>query len=308
MRNKKITKIIKRLFIVYICLCILGTTGFFAMGNVIFSFGLLTDGEPGYSSKQENRWIAQQSEDLYISSEDGLKLHAHLKQSPIAYGKYAIICHGYSGNATTMSAWAKELYGMGFNVLCPNARAHGKSEGRVTGMGYLERRDIILWINEIIKREPTAQILLFGVSMGGATVLFTSGERDLPENVKAVVSDCAFTRVYEQFGNVIRGYVPFLPDFPVVDSASVVCEIRGGYSFRDASCVKAVKKSDTPTLFIHGSKDTYVPFYMLDTLYKNAKCEKERLVIEGAGHADARETNPELYWSTISEFISNYFM
>jgi len=174
-------------------------------------------------------------------------------------------------------------------------------------MGYLERKDIILWINEIVKNNPTAQILLFGVSMGGATVLFTSGEKNLPENVKAVVSDCAFTRVYDEFGNVIRRYIPFLPDFPVVDSASVVCEIRGGYSFRDASCVKAVKRSDTPTLFIHGSKDTYVPFHMLHTLYENAACPKEKLIVEGAGHADARETDPELYWSTVKAFVEKYF-
>lgn len=304
----KIKRIMKKLLIAYLCLCVAGTVSFFAVGNAIFSYALLRKSDIGYTSKQEKRWIAQSSEDMYITSEDGLKLHAHFKMNPEADGRYAIICHGYSGNATTMSAWAKELFSMGFNVLCPNARAHGKSEGNVTGMGYLERRDIILWIKEIIKNDPSAQILLFGVSMGGATVLFTSGEKNLPENVKAVVSDCAFTRVYEEFGNVIRRYVSFLPDFPIVDSASVVCEIRGGYSFRDASCVKAVKRSTTPTLFIHGSKDTYVPFYMLNKLYKSAGCEKEKLVIDGAGHADARETNPELYWSTVSEFINNYFI
>ena len=302
--NKKL----KRFLIAYICICLAGTVGFFATGNALFNKTLARKTDIGYSEALEKRWIAQGSEDMYITSEDGLRLHAHLKANPEADGKYAIICHGYSGNATAMSAWAKELYGMGFSVLCPNARAHGKSEGNITGMGYPERRDIILWINEIIKIDPSAQILLFGVSMGGATVLFTSGEKDLAENVRAVVSDCAFTRAYEEFGNVIRRYVSFLPDFPVVDSASVVCEIRGGYSLRDASCIKVVKKSTTPTLFIHGSKDTYVPFYMLNKLYKSARCEKEKLVIDGAGHADARETDPELYWSTVSEFINNYFI
>ena len=140
--------------------------------------------------------------------------------------------------------------------------------------------------------------------MGAATVLFTSGEGDLPANVKAVVSDCAYSRVYEQIGCTIRGYVPFLPDFPIVDSASVVCELKGGYSFRDASCIEAVKRSHTPTLFIHGSADTFVPFYMLDILYNNAGCPKERLVIENAGHAQCAATDPALYWSTIEDFIN----
>lgn len=300
-------KILKRLLIGYICLCIIGTVSFFAVGNGIFRFSLTRKSTSDYKSYDSKRWIVKTASDMYITSEDGLTLHGHFAENPSAESRYAIVCHGYSGNAATMSSYSKKLYDMGFSVLNPNARAHGKSQGNVTGMGYLERRDIILWINEIIKLDPEAEILLFGVSMGGATVLFTSGENDLPANVRAVISDCAFTRVYEQFGSVIRGSVPFLPNFPIVDSASVACEIRGGYSFRDASCINAVKRSRTPTLFIHGSADTYVPFYMLNILYKNAACEKEKLVIDGAGHADAASVNSELYWETVKSFTDKYF-
>ncbi len=300
-------RIIKKLLTGYLCLCLLGTVGFFAVGNGIYSYALLRKTEAGYTEAQENRWIVQNSEDRYITSEDGLTLHAHFKENPKAKGKYAIMCHGGSGNAITITPWTRMLFRMGFSVLCPNARAHGKSEGSVKGMGYLERRDIILWINEIVKNDPDAQILLFGLSVGGSTVLFTSGEADLPQNVKAVVSDCAFTTVYEEFGNILRRYVPFLPDFPVVDSISLACRIRGSYSFRQASCVEAVKKSTTPTLFIHGDADTRIPLYMLDELYENAACPKEKLIVEGAGHADARETDPELYWSTVKAFLKKYF-
>lgn len=300
-------KALKGIIIGCICLCILGTVGFFVTGNALFNRTLARKTDIGYAQGLEKRWIAQNSEDLYITSEDGLRLHAHLKENPDADGKYALLCHGGSSNATTMEAYAKKLYEMGFSLLCPNARAHGKSEGDVRGMGYLERRDNVLWINEIVKNDPSAQILLFGVSVGGSTVLFTSGEKDLPENVKAVISDCGFTTVYEEYGNVIRRFVPFLPDFPVVDSMSVVCKIRGGYSFRKASCVEAVKRSVTPTLFIHGSEDTRIPVSMLHTLYDNAACPKEKLIIEGAEHANSHAVNPELYWSTVSEFIYNNF-
>ena len=299
-------RILKRLFIACICLCLLGTVGFFAVGNGIYSYALVKKTEPGYTEEQEKRWIVQNSKDVYITSEDGLKLHAHFKRNPRAKGRYAVMCHGGSGNAIAVTPWTRELFRMGFNVLCPNARAHGKSEGNVKGMGYPERRDIIQWINKIVEKDPDAQILLFGLSVGGSTVLFTSGESDLPDNVKAVVSDCAFTTLYEEFGNIIRRYVPFLPDFPVVDSVSAVSKIRDGYSFREADCVEAVKRSTTPTLFIHGDADTRIPLSMMDTLYENALCEKEKLIIEGAGHADARETDPELYWSTVRRFIEKY--
>lgn len=298
---------IKKIIIVYLCLCITGTVSFFIVGNGIYRFSLSRKSITDYTTHDNDSWIVKTGTDKYITSEDGLALHGHFLENPESKGRYAIVCHGYSGKATTMSSYAKALYDIGFSVLCPNARAHGKSQGNITGMGYLERRDIILWIKEIIKIDRNAEILLFGVSMGGATVLFTSGESDMPHNVKAVISDCAFTSVYDQFSSVMKSTVPFLPSFPIMDSASVVCEIRGGYSFRDASCTEAVKRSCTPTLFIHGNADTYVPFYMLDILYNNAACEKEKLVIDGAGHADAATTSPELYWGSVQNFTNKYF-
>ena len=299
---------LKRFLAVYLCLCIVGTIGVLAAGNEIYEYSLLRKNKVGYTSVQKKRWIAKNGENIYITSEDGLKLHGHLKENPESNGKYAIICHGGSGNATTVTDWTKGFYNMGFSVLCPNARAHGRSEGNVKGMGYLERRDIVLWANEIIRRNPSAQILLFGISVGGSTVLFASGENDLPENVKAVVSDCAFTTVYKEFGNILRRHVSFLPDFPIVDGISLMCKIRGGYSFREASCVEAVKKSKTPTLFIHGNADTKIPFDMLEALYDNASCPKQKLVIEGADHVKSHSTDPELYWRTIESFVKNNFM
>ncbi len=320
-------KFFKVVAIAWCILFILGNICFYSVGNFIFSFALLRESvfsrdnviafftgtkadSSGFSGgvNENQTWIEQQGEEIYITSEDNLSLHGYFAKNSTAQNRYVIVCHGYTSMASHMSYFAKQFYDMNYSVLCVDARAHGESEGNVRGMGYLERRDIILWINEITKQNPNAQIVLYGLSMGAATVLFTSGESDLPSCVKAVISDCAYTRVYEEIGNAVRGFVWFLPNFPLVDSASVVCEIRGGYSFRDASCLESVKRSSTPTLFIHGSADGFVPFYMLDELYNSASCAKEKLVIEGAGHAQSATTNPELYWSTIKDFINKNVM
>ena len=86
---------------------------------------------------------------------------------------------------------------LNYNILMPNNRGHGKSEGNYIGFGWHDRLDYIEWIDYIINRSgKDSKILLHGISMGAATVLMTSGE-DLPENVKAIVSDCAYTSVNE---------------------------------------------------------------------------------------------------------------
>lgn len=294
-------------------------------GNFVFSFALLRksvfsrdsinallSGKKSdtavYSGAEEVKktWLELNSQGIYMNSDGGLSLHGLFVKNKNDSHRYAIVCHGYSSKAVHMSYFAKMLYDRGFSVLAPDARAHGESDGNVRGMGYLEKRDIISWIHHIEQTDPLAEILLYGISMGGATVLFTSGEGDLPSSVKAIISDCAYTDVYSEIANTVKGIVP-LPAFPLVDSASLVCKIRGGYSFREASCVEAVKRSTTPTLFIHGSADTFVPFSMLDELYSSASCEKDILVIEGATHARSATHNPEMYWGKVEEFTGKYF-
>lgn len=73
-------------------------------------------------------------------------------------------------------------------------RGYGNSEGNCVGWGFNERLDLVGWISWVVRRDPEAEILLHGVSMGGATVLMATGGA-LPKNVKAAVSDCAYASI-----------------------------------------------------------------------------------------------------------------
>lgn len=83
--------------------------------------------------------------------------------------KWAIIVHGYQGKASSMFYQAMKFYEKGFNVLTIDCRGHGKSEGDAIGMGWLDRLDVLEWIDFILDLSPQAKIVLYGVSMGGAT-------------------------------------------------------------------------------------------------------------------------------------------
>ena len=298
--SKRIKKVVK-----IICILLVVNTVFvFSVGAVIYGMSLKRDYT--LTRGDDDNWLIRGSEELYITSADGVRLHGYYKENPDSDSRYAIICHGYSADGGGMSGYAYNFYKMGYSVFAPDARCHGESGGELIGMGYLEKRDIIQWISLVTKDDPDARVVVFGVSMGGATSLFTSGEADLPSSVKAIISDCAYTDVYEQIGSAIRYSLPWVPFFPVIDCASVICQLLGGYDLKEASCVEAVKRSITPTLFIHGSADDYVPFSMLDTLYESCSAEKERLVIEGADHAASAGTDSALYWSSVEAFLEKY--
>ena len=66
--------------------------------------------------------------------------------------------------------------------------------------------------------------------------------------------------------------------------------------------MEQLKKCRTPILFIHGGKDTFVPFEMLQTLYAAAPCPKEQYIVPEAGHSEARAAAPARYWQQVFGF------
>ena len=264
------------------------------------------DDDTSLEVEADVNWLLEDSNyiDTYITSSDNLKLHAYEVKNENKTDIWAIVVHGYTSAGKLLSPKAKHLYNMGYNVLVPDLRSHGSSEGDYIGMGWDDRLDIIDWINYIVKNNPKSEIALHGTSMGAATVLMVSGEK-LPYNVKAIVADCGYTSVYDEFSYQLKQLFN-LPAFPIMNFSDVVTHIRAGYCLNDASAINQVKKSTTPILYIHGDKDDFVPYYMMDELYNATNSEKEKLTIEGGEHANSDLVNPKLYWSTVNSFLEKY--
>ncbi len=218
---------------------------------------------------------------------------------------FVIFCHGFTGDPNADNVFAKRYYDMGYNVVLPYSRAHGKSEHKYCTMGYNERLDIVRWTEKISEINPDAKIVLHGVSMGSATVMMATGEK-LPENVKCCIADCGFTSLYDLYAVFLSKMVPDAIGKYILGCANTVAKIKMNFDFKDASPLKFVAKSETPTLFIHGEKDDFVPFEMQNPLYDAASCEKEKLIVPDSAHAISELVNPELYWSTVTEFINKY--
>ncbi len=274
----------------------------FTSKEMIFGDDDDTEGEV----EEDVNWLIKNSNyiDKYINSFDNLKLHGYEVKNETKTNKWAIVVHGYTSEGELVSSKAKHFYEMGYNVLVPDLRGHGKSEGDYIGMGWDDRLDIIDWINNILKDNPSSEIILHGTSMGAATVLSTSGE-NLPNNVKAIIADCGYTSVWNEFTYQLKALFN-LPSFPVMNLSNMVTMVKAGYSLKDASPIEQVAKSKTPILYIHGDKDDFVPYYMMDELYKATSSEKSKLTVQNAGHGKADLVNPDLYWNTVTDFLNKY--
>ena len=171
-------------------------------------------------------------------------------------------------------------------------------------MGWPERKDIIGWIYEIIRRDKDAQILLYGESMGAATVMMTAGEQ-LPPQVKLAIEDCGYTSVWDQAKAAVKDlYAGAMGVF--IPAVSLASKVKFGYSFREASALNQIRRCKIPVLFIHGEADALVPCAMVYRLYEAANCDKQLLTVPGAGHCLSASVAPKLYWSAVRSFIERY--
>lgn len=236
-------------------------------------------------------------EDWTLESFDGFKLRAKKFSPAESSDRWAILIHGYGRDGTYAYDYAEEYLKRGWNVLIPDMRASGQSEGQFITMGALESRDVFDWAKKI---PADAKIALHGVSMGAATALMTAALE--PPNLIAVVEDCGYTSAYVMFTEQLNKIFG-LPEYPVMPCANLVCKFHTGVKISDAAPLAVVDKIKVPVLFIHGDADKLVPFEMMTQLYDACTAPKEKFVVAGAGHADAKSSNPAAYFEKVFAFL-----
>lgn len=241
------------------------------------------------------------TETLKLTAYDGVELCAYLIKQRESKGRAAICCHGYGANPRSMQAQAKIFYDRGFDVLLPAMRGHCESGGKV-GMAWIDRFDLLRWIDKIISRfGQNVSIALCGVSMGGATVVAAAGMNP-PSQVKCVIDDCGFSSQYDEY-RACLGRVP-LPASVALLPLAVGVRIVHGYSIADADITKLAKNITLPALFIHGEKDRFVPFELGKKLFDACGSSDKRLVaVPNAAHACSYVVDPAAYVEAFTEFV-----
>ena len=211
----------------------------------------------------------------------------------------------YEGEAMHMARYIRLFHNLGYNVLAPDDRASGQSQGKYITFGWPDRLDYVKWIKQVIaKKGSDSQIGLFGVSMGGATVMMVSGER-LPKQVKAIVEDCGYSSIESELSEQLKQQFN-LPKEPMITAARIMGTIRVGYDFGKGSSTKQLEKNKLPIFFIHGDSDTFVPTKMVYENYKATSAPKKLWVTKNTGHANSYNNHPKEYQKRVNEFFNKY--
>jgi alpha-beta hydrolase superfamily lysophospholipase len=245
----------------------------------------------------------------FIINADGNKLTGYLVRPEKESNVYVFCSHGYRNKGRPEWCFYVRHYveELGFNMLFVDHQGAGESEGKYVGFSSFESRDSLQWLgymNETFGDD--IEIFLHGISMGSTTVMLMTGSDKLPENVRFTIADCGFTSALDEFTYKLTNLG--LPKKPIIP---IICEYnkkRAGYDFgKDTNALEAVGRAKIPMLFIHGSADKFVPTYMVHQLFDACSAPyKDKLIIEGADHAESYLIGKETCEKKMNEFIEKF--
>lgn len=262
-------------------------------------------GDPKNMSDADSWYVAMKPTDTIFTLMNGKTIHAFIFRQENYTDKWAIVNHGYTSSPRDFADQAKHFYvDLGYNVLMPSLVGFVNDEENHASMGARDKDTVIGWIDYIVNEDPDSKIVVLGVSMGSATTMLVTGEV-LPKNVKCAVADCGYTSWWDEMTYTWKKDTG-MGAFPVLYAGNVISKLRHNFDFKKCQPIVAVSRSVTPTLFIHGEKDDFVPYFMLDKVYNACTAEKFKLSVPDACHAESNMVHPELYYPAVDELCGKY--
>ena len=254
---------------------------------------------------QSDMWLREHNaQDVYIKSHDGLKLHGLWIPAEKPRGT-VLFAHGYRSTMLVDFGLAFDFYHKHrMNLLVPEQRAHGKSEGLYITFGVKESRDMRDWLEYHNRQLSNLPVMLSGLSMGASTMLYLA-DKDLPDNVKGIIADCGFTSPRDILASVFDRVI-HLPAAPTLFVTDLLTRLFAGFALNEQDTRRSLANNRLPVLMVHGIDDGFVPCEMTKAGYAACTGEKQLLLVEGADHGVSFVVAKDQYTAMITEFLDKH--
>lgn len=242
---------------------------------------------------KENQFKIKVKKGIYLS---GLILKHKQKKALV------IISHGYSrpGGKSSMIRHAEFLYKAGYDVALFDNRGFGDSTGKNITFGKTESEDLLEIYKHIKKDKEYKKIptILYGLSMGGSTVLITAGKYSIGD---AVISSVPFKSIYSLIVNQSKKRsIPVCISKPWIKLALI---LFFGHDYNLYTAEENIGRIDKPILLIGAKRDEEINVSDFNDLY-NLNKSNIRLIMLDSRH-DVWKDAKEEYKKEILRFVNN---
>lgn len=248
--------------------------------------------------------------------------------------KWVVLIHGFMMSGESMANAVGQVYlDYGYNILAPDLRGSGNSGGK-TGMGFMESLDIWDWLTFLNTNYNVDEVIVHGLSLGGATTLQLWSQKDQgrdleSQHVVGLIDDCGYTSMT----GIIQGLLGTVEGIDLLADVLNLVGVQSLYTLIGEDNIRNflidsvgvglnssnfAKNQDTfaagrvfsnvPILVIHGTDDPIVPYSNSTTVINEANnrgLDATLWSVEGQTHAFivAGIENQE-YRNHVIEFIN----
>lgn len=224
-------------------------------------------------------------------------------------GGIVIVLHGMHGqDASSLLDFGYFFMNANYEAFCLDMRAHGYSGGDTIGFGYTEVRDVSALLDWLKERPEykDKKIILYGISMGGATALNTAAVR---KDIDLVISVSAFKSFENTFLDFMRAEeIPELIVKTFKPAIRLVLALKYGTNPVKNSPINRIRLLDIPVLLVHGDQDEQILVQQARDLKQAAGDNAELWIVKDAEHmvvTDLLNEDKSWYREKILSFIKS---
>lgn len=239
---------------------------------------------------------------ISLTTKDGFNLEVwHALQtdtSTINSKTTVILFHGHGGSKSGIIKEATAVYNMGYNTLLVDFRAHGNSSGTVCTIGAKEVEDVMTAYRFV--EQKNQQIILWGISMGAATILKTVNDFEIKP--QKIILEMPFGTLQHAVKGRLR--VMHLPAQPFATLLTFWGGTQQGFWAFNFSPQEYAKKITCPVLLQWGKNDPRVSEEETNSIYANLTSKQKQLVVyDSSGHQSLCKNENEKWLKSVGEFL-----
>ncbi len=241
----------------------------------------------------EELWIARNGEAVVSTAvanegaalkSTGDRLHAWWWPNVRADAPVMLYLHGARWNLEGNAFRIARFRNMGFSVLAIDYRGFGKTGGDLPSEVDACADAAIAWEYLKTRVPEAARRFIYGHSLGGAIAIELASRHD---DLAGIIVESTFTTILDMAGTYTL--LRFLPISLILS--------------QHYDSLSRIEKVRVPKLFVHGTRDAFVPSWMAERLYARATGEKRMLIVDGANHSNASGVGFEQYRVALQEFF-----
>ena len=217
------------------------------------------------------------------------------------YDRAAIIIAGRTETLLYSYYFAEPYRASGCNVLVIDNRSHGKSEGRISSLGYKEHRDILRWSKMLHDDFGNKQVFLHGVCIGASNALFALTSDDCPDYMAGMVAEGMFTTFYESLMHHIKE--AHQPVQPALEEIRGDIRLFSGYDIKRDGPIFRIHKLKKPILMLQSKEDKYSLPERAKALYGKCSAPKKLIYFEKGAHSHIKINASAKYDNVVVDFL-----